>query len=1758
MSKKLLNLCMVALMSVVSTAAWALSEVGGVYQIGTAEDFNAFATLVNGGEVYARAELTADIDLGTNVTMVGTADSEGNRYDGTFDGKGHTIKYSLTASANEAGLFRYLGWRGIIQNLKVEGVINTEYKFAAGIAGKGRGIVRDCYVDITINSTRTGSDKDATHGGVVGVGYSGTIVENTLAKVAIVGSDTQNCGGVVGWAENPCNIVNCLVVSDGSSFDTSNGGSRNIARNDSRVKAVNVETYNQNIYGNRPGGACYNNYVTNQWGNNEATTVVPLADLADGKICYQLNNDQSRIAWVQTIGTDPFPVPAPFGSGQVYASAATNCNGQAEGLTYSNDGTAQATAHQFDMYGICSVCGTFNFNYLDFDNPERFEQTSRSFLLNNKADIDIAEGLNRICNGFKLHMKMNADISYTADPGKYLFNTNDWIEGDFNGGGHALTIEMSEMGDRASLFPVRHNGSVEDLILHGNIKTSGQYWGSISNDSYERLVRNVYSDINFTSTRVGDNTAGGFFGMVRTEKKVENCVYAGNITLPGAEGGARCARVGGFAGWSHAKTYYINCAVLGNINGAGNQTLDNDTENSQNIARNPNNVVATNVYVANPITGNSVSDHDKYTHYTNTEGIANGELAFLLNGGQSGVERFYQLIGTDPEPMPIVKEGALVYALGTSYRCDGKPLGDDVTYGNSEPSGIPDHQFVDGFCSVCGIPETDEDGYLKIVNPQSLVKFSELVNAGQTDLKARMYADIDMNGVTYTTAGSQANIFVGEFDGQGHHINNLTVSGGDYTGLIGVIGGGAIVKNFVLDANCSISGNAFVGAIGGTNGGGHVYISNIGNEGNVTGTAQNASGILGVDMGGNATLHISNCYVTGAISGARESATICSWSNASSVVENCYSTATLAGIYGTNSFTRGDTKIVNCYEIESVGQQSGVNKVTAEEVANGALCFNLGEPFGQEIGVNDHPIFGGLKVYCLGGSYYTNEDLSALNIEVAQGNDDCILPAKKYGGAYDAYTYVAQGDFEFGDWNTNNPNYNVIIGIPAEQGGKAWFTPGYNVTGWNYGQDLPEFGNGKPADVYALRFFTVEGEIPSTLYMPAPHDDAPCEYYINGVQVFAETDGWYEDEVVRLTDEQKALIKADGSTINVFAFHVHQNWGGRYADGGLYTAGSPVDAFIWDNNKRAIDATIAIMEAQGIGAEEIEYASNINYRNGFAKGLAQLRKARRLAFDARTENFTGSAPADGMIAYILNVGAKMFLAGGNDWGTHASLNHMGAKCVLHANSSGENRYTIQTNLPNGVRGKDDALGHNGYVDATNWNTTGANWAWEIEAAEDGTYHIINAENNLYLGMTDDERLQVDTDKTGADNEFNKWIFVTPEEFIALAENATPEAPVDLGHLVHQATFAENDFEGDNKAATNGDMNDSKWQHNAGGIWEWNSGNKDNRADHSFEMWNTKDKGYVYLVQEVEGLPAGKYTVKMNGFYRDGRFESADEGNVRQLAYMFAGSEKNCVPMASIVDGSGNCPGYGRGGSSGIVIPDGCNDAARFFQVGTYVNTIDAMVGPDGKLKIGLFRGAEDVLGEDWIVTDNWRLYYQGRSIDVTISEAGYATFVAPWNINTFPADIEVSAAQVNKNKEGYVHLEPVTAIPAGEAVVLSGGKGTYTFVGTSEAAELGADNDLIAATAEVEADGTQYILAVVDEEVGFAKATPATKIAVGKGYLIITGSGVKPFYPFGDGATGIKDINDVNGNILIYNVAGQRLGKTQKGINIINGKKVLK
>ena len=64
-----------------------------------------------------------------------------------------------------------------------------------------------------------------------------------------------------------------------------------------------------------------------------------------------------------------------------------------------------------------------------------------------------------------------------------------------------------------------------------------------------------------------------------------------------------------------------------------------------------------------------------------------------------------------------------------------------------------------------------------------------------------------------------------------------------------------------------------------------------------------------------------------------------------------------------------------------------------------------------------------------------------------------------------------------------------------------------------------------------------------------------------------------------------------------------------------------------------------------------------------------------------------------------------------------------------------------------------------------------------------------------------------------------------------------------------------------------------------------------------------------------------------------------------------------------------------------------------------------------------------------------------------------------------------------------------------------------------------------------------------------------------RGYIeVASGNNVKALdFTFDDDATGIKTLSDspLKGE-NIYNLAGQRLLKAQKGINIVNGKKILK
>ena len=202
------------------------------------------------------------------------------------------------------------------------------------------------------------------------------------------------------------------------------------------------------------------------------------------------------------------------------------------------------------------------------------------------------------------------------------------------------------------------------------------------------------------------------------------------------------------------------------------------------------------------------------------------------------------------------------------------------------------------------------------------------------------------------------------------------------------------------------------------------------------------------------------------------------------------------------------------------------------------------------------------------------------------------------------------------------------------------------------------------------------------------------------------------------------------------------------------------------------------------------------------------------------------------------------------------------------------------------------------------------------------------------------------------------------------------------------------------------------------------------------------------------------------------------------------------------------------------------------------------------------------------IQQNWGGAYCDFGMDLATTDkfkfaenTVYGTYVAPFNIVKLHSKVQAFTAEIVGG--GFVKLNEIKTIPAGEAVVLkdNGSTHEYQLNGSAEAVDPITGNDLKPAYSPVAADGTQYILAKLDDVIGFAKATPETVIPAGKGYLVIASeSGVKAFYPFTEeDATGISEVNDVKDfGGAIYNLSGQRVNKAQKGIYIINGKKVLK
>lgn len=283
------------------------------------------------------------------------------------------------------------------------------------------------------------------------------------------------------------------------------------------------------------------------------------------------------------------------------------------------------------------------------------------------------------------------------------------------------------------------------------------------------------------------------------------------------------------------------------------------------------------------------------------------------------------------------------------------------------------------------------------------------------------------------------------------------------------------------------------------------------------------------------------------------------------------------------------------------------------------------------------------------------------------------------------------------------------------------------------------------------------------------------------------------------------------------------------------------------------------------------------------------------------------------------------------------------------------------------------------------------------------------------------------------------------------------------------------------------------------------------------------------------------------------------GNASNYVWKFvAGSARNTVKMMSVHTQS--------------YLNTVSNDQQAAFGEGVDV-TIKKASGVDGacvfeagNAGIGLHaHGASNtVIGYTNTAGANPYFFEEVEEFSHTLSvgENGWASLVLGFNA-TIPANVEVyTVSEATKTK---AELEPVTeVIPANEAVLVKATEDNYTFSYTK--AEGGVTSNLLEGSLfNKNVNEAAYVLAEKDGTVGFYSATltdGAFQNNANKAYLpaSVVPAGAR-FLSFDFGTeTAIESIEGENGNVKaeIYDLAGRRVQKAQKGLYIVNGVKVIK
>ncbi|MBQ2907627.1 MAG: leucine-rich repeat protein [Bacteroidales bacterium] len=991
----------------------------GYYEISTADELYAFAAAVNGGNRAINGKLTANIVVNQNMlTADGKLNGNGSNfrvwipignttypYMGAFEGNGNTVSglYFNDSSSYDIGLFGRVYEVGKVQNV---GVVDSYFNgkgTIGGVVGTNYGTVENCYSGTTVGGI------DHSIGGVVGSNNPDGTVRN-CHSVGSVNSTASYVGGVVGFNHADGIVENCsntgTVSNDGNFVGGVVGDNYGTVQNCYNTGAVSGT-------GIRVGGVL---------GINGASGTVTNCYYLNG--CAKDGNSVTQFGIGNATAGSTTPDEAgkttamssdQFASGEACADLGNHigldvANGFCNLCTYQ-----PATLNSDGYYEIFNAGQLYWFaNHINTVDRTASAVLTADIDLENRQWIPIGWYDNAeqnlafagIFNGNEKtisHLYYNGTDNYFGMFGYSTGEIRDLII-------HNSSIHTDSDG-RVGMIVGRNAGLIEKCANFGNVSSTGNFVGGICGVVDAGTVRNCYN----TGSIKGNYNIGGISGNVQYGGTVENCYSCGSVETS--------------ATYTH---------LGGGITGV----LADDV-----VQPNPSSVI--NCYHDNMVySGNTIGNANEGSVINSagktTEQFASGEVTYLLQGEQEN-HIWGQNIdnGETIDAYPVIG-GAKVYPIS----CGGIPY----KFSNVEIENLLEHNFENGFCSVCGemdVPEL-KDNYYQIENAGQLYWFANHINTVDRTASAVLTADIDLEGKSDGTGrkwtpigstGENSHNFRGHFDGRNHTITNLYVdmqrAGLGFFGEVRL----GVVENFTIYGDVKLTSDCS-------------YV------GGVIGSAPGANGTDVPDHNGATVRNITSYVNVTLDEGSHGSSFVggfMGYANHETIIENCswYGTLDLganradSGVGGFigRLYDTSDVTVRNCaaYGTIKTAYKSGTFENYSTIYIGGFLSYS---PAGAQTVLENN---------LWAGEIINNTDLEASNAHLSAFGTMTSFQSITNCYALNSTPYVT----------TNNENDNGITTVTAERlasGEIAYLLQGEQET-QVWGQNID---NGEMADAYPV------------------------------------------------------------------------------------------------------------------------------------------------------------------------------------------------------------------------------------------------------------------------------------------------------------------------------------------------------------------------------------------------------------------------------------------------------------------------------------------------------------------------------------------------------------------------------------------------------------------------------------------------------------------------------------------------------------------